>query len=177
MARVYRNRQPGFTLIELLIVIALMGILGAIALSTFVRDARRAQIQAVRSQLVLDLQYARSNAQRYNCNWTVTFVSATQYTVIGPTLGGTTITCSTTTTTTRDVPPSAGVQLRWKTSSSSTEPTGQQVIYRSPFGTLSPTNNSVIEIGFATSNTASVTNPAYLKIIGITGKVVASEAY
>jgi prepilin-type N-terminal cleavage/methylation domain-containing protein len=178
MARVTQaSRQFGFTLIEMLIVIALMGILGAGALSIFARESRRAQVQSVRSQLVLDLQYARSNAQRYNCNWTVTFVSVTQYTVIGPTLGGTTIACGTTTTTTRDIPTSVGVQLRWKTASTSTEPTGQQVIYRAPFGTLLPTNNSVIEIGLATSNTAPVTNPAYLKIIGITGKVVASEAY
>jgi prepilin-type N-terminal cleavage/methylation domain-containing protein len=177
MARVKSLKQSGFTLIEMLIVLAIVGIMSAVALSTFVRDARRAQVQAVRSQLLLDLQDARSKAQRYNCNWTVTFVSATQYTVIGPTLGGTTITCTTTTTTTRDIPTSVGVQLRWKTSSSSTEPTGQQVIYRSPFGTLSPTNPSVIEIGFASSTTASVTNPVYLKIIGITGKVVASEAY
>jgi prepilin-type N-terminal cleavage/methylation domain-containing protein len=177
MARVKRHStQPGFTLIEMLIVITLIGILGAGALSVYLREARRAQVQAVRSQLVLDLQYARSNAQRYNCNWTVNFVNESKYELTGATLGGANINCATTTVTTRNLP--TGIQIRQKTVSTSTAPNNYGFFYSSPFGAISVGGNpDSIEIGYATSATAAVTDATYVKIIGVTGKVISSAAY
>lgn len=171
-----KNQQFGFTLIEMLIVLVVVGVLSAGALSIFARESRRAQLQAVRSQLVLDLQYARSNAQRYNCNWIINFVSEAQYTLNGPTLGGTAINCATTTTTTRNLP--AGIQIRQKTPTTSSAPNNYGFSYNSPFGTISSGGNiDAIEIGYATVSTDAVTDPTYVKIVGLTGKVISSAAY
>lgn len=179
MTRVRKN-QLAFTLIEMLIVIGIIGVLGAVALTFYLREAQRARVQAARSQLVLDLQDARSKAQRYNCNWTITLVDATSYTVVGPNLSGT-ITCANTVMTTRTMP--SGVEIYQRTSTSAAAaPSNLQIIYQAPFGTLSQGGNvdpiEVRKVGTPVAlPTVQSTDMAYIKILGITGKVIASATY
>jgi prepilin-type N-terminal cleavage/methylation domain-containing protein len=183
MARVRKNHHLGFTLIEILIVISIIGILGAVALTFYLREAKRAQLQATRSQILLDLQDARSKSQRYNCDWTITLLNATSYQIVGPDLSGT-IACATTATTTRTLP--SGIEIFQRTSASvAAAPSNYQIIYQAPYGVLSAANNiEAIEIRRAGTAVTLPTPPAppsldltYVKILGVTGKVIASASY
>lgn len=178
-----KNKLFGFTLIELLIVMGIIGVLGAVALTFYLREAKRAQVQAVRSQLVLDLQDARSKAQRYNCDWTITLVNATSYTIVGPNLSGT-VTCANTFATTRTMP--NGIEIFQRTSTSvSAAPSNFQIIYQAPYGTLSSGSNvDVIEVRRVGTVVAISPPPAppspdmtFVKVLGVTGKVIASASY
>ena len=179
MTRVRKN-QFAFTLIEMLIVLGIIGVLGAVALTFYLREAQRARVQSARSQLVLDLQDARSKAQRFNCNWTITLVDATTYTVVGPDLSGT-VTCANTITKTHPMPSVVEIYQRTSTTAAAA-PSNIQIIYQAPFGTLSAGNNiDVVEIrrvGTPVALPATQTSDmAYVKVLGVTGKVIASASY
>ncbi len=178
-----KNHHLGFTLIEILIVISIIGILGAVALTFYLREAKRAEVQRMRSQIVFDLQDARSKAQRYNCDWTITLLNSTSYNIVGPNLSGT-VTCTNTITTTRTTP--SGIEIFQRTSpSASAAPSNSQIIYQAPYGTLSAANNvDAIEVRRVGTAVALPSPPAppnpdmtFVKILGVTGKVIASASY
>jgi prepilin-type N-terminal cleavage/methylation domain-containing protein len=54
--------RPGFTLLELLIAIALIGVLGAVALPAVQRQVERWRIGAAARQVVMDLKVARGRS-------------------------------------------------------------------------------------------------------------------
>lgn len=59
-----RSIQRGFTLAEVLVVVAILGILTAIAMPSFTSTIRRFRADAIRDDLVASLQLARSEAIR-----------------------------------------------------------------------------------------------------------------
>lgn len=58
--------QNGFTMIELIVAIAVLGILMAIAMPSFVQTMGNSRIRSVAESLTSGLQYARSEAVRRN---------------------------------------------------------------------------------------------------------------
>ena len=63
----------GFTIIELMVVVALAAILVTIAVPSFFDFLSKRRVEGVASELVTDLQYARSEAVARNQNVTLTF--------------------------------------------------------------------------------------------------------
>lgn len=59
-----RSIQRGFTLVEVLVVVAILGILTAIAMPSFTSTIRRFRADAIRDDLLASLQLARSEAIR-----------------------------------------------------------------------------------------------------------------
>ena len=72
------NKQ-GFTLIELLIALAVIGILATLGFSSLINAQRNAQLNEATAQFATDLQRARSEAQRYNRNASLTLSGDSSY--------------------------------------------------------------------------------------------------
>lgn len=66
----------GFTLLEMLLVVAVIGILGTAAISTFSRASQRAHVSEAQTLVLAELNRARSSAWRHNrdqrVSWTAT---------------------------------------------------------------------------------------------------------
>lgn len=76
-----RSRAGGFTLVELMIVVAIMGILAAIAAPNFRAYMTQNRLNGAARMVMTDLMYARSLAATENINFTVEF-SGNSYSVI-----------------------------------------------------------------------------------------------
>ena len=61
----YRTQQ-GVTLLELLIVIAIVGVLASIGMPSMSEFVQTNRLKAARSQLISDMNYARSEAVKRN---------------------------------------------------------------------------------------------------------------
>jgi len=69
----YRGREGGFTLIELLVAIAMISVLMAISLPSYLGFVRLQELKLGREQLHLALKEAQSNAKRDKLVWQVSF--------------------------------------------------------------------------------------------------------
>ena len=74
------RRNSGFTMIELLVIVAIVGILIAVAAPSFTESTAKRSLEGVANELNADLQYAKSQAA--SANVVVSMVtSANGYTV------------------------------------------------------------------------------------------------
>jgi len=87
--------DSGFTMIELLVIIAISGILLAMAVPSFMDSLARRRLEGVANELSADLQYTRTQAVSNNVPVSLV-TSAHGYTVSGV-LSGTTVTYKTVT--------------------------------------------------------------------------------
>lgn len=76
-----RNRLQGVTLIELMTIIAIAGILVAVAVPSFTDSIARRRLEGVANELSSDLQYAKSQAAVVNTN--VSLVTTAHGYVVG----------------------------------------------------------------------------------------------
>jgi prepilin-type N-terminal cleavage/methylation domain-containing protein len=80
--------ENGFTLLEVLIVIVLLGILFAIATSTWFGVVESRRVDSATNQLVSDLRLAHTSATNRLTNWRIELIPDTRNYRIGPS-GGT----------------------------------------------------------------------------------------
>jgi len=76
-----RPHQRGFTAIEMMVVVALIGVILALGMPSFLSMFDRKRMENVANELSLDLQYARSEAVARNANVTVTHFGTDCYVV------------------------------------------------------------------------------------------------
>ena len=84
------RRSSGFTMIELLVIVAIVGILIAVAAPSFTESTAKRSLEGVANELNADLQYAKSQAASVNVvvsmvtsanGYTVSSASATLKTI------------------------------------------------------------------------------------------------
>lgn len=110
MSRHPRSDQTGLTLIELMVVVALIAIVIGLVAPSFKRMIESQRVQSINSQLVTDLQLARSEAVSRGAPVRITFgsdSSKTCYTLYTYNLSSTNLKCN----CLLDVPCAAGVGL------------------------------------------------------------------
>ncbi|MDJ1184311.1 type II secretion system protein [Roseofilum casamattae] len=71
-----KSGEAGFTLLEVLTAIAIVGILSAIALPSFIGFIRLQQLNQSREQIYLALQEVKRNAKRDKLTWQASFRNA-----------------------------------------------------------------------------------------------------
>ncbi len=69
----FRATPRGFTLIELLVVILVLALIATLAAPSFTRFMAKKRVEGITSELVTDLQYARSEAVQRNVKVRITF--------------------------------------------------------------------------------------------------------
>ncbi len=152
--------QRGFTLIEILVVLALIFIIGGIGFNEWLGASKRGAVRSAAVQIAADLERVRSSARRYNRNATFTRgTNANKYTLL---LNGT--------SSDIDMPNGTETTVQAGTLTG----TDLVVTYTAPNAELdTPNINPPPEIKVGLINQPSVP-PIYVKVIGVTGKVVLS---
>ena len=157
-----RASQSGFTLLEMLIVLAVLGILFAVGLTTFAQQSRQTLIRQAAVQIQADLEQLRSSSIRYNRNfefrWSNTTLNGYSVDVNDPVTAGAVINRN------RVLPDGVKIDVAGST------PTTVSISYSSPLAVVTAAP-PVFRVRIANSTT---TNPLFIKIIGVTGRVAIS---
>jgi len=82
MLVVNRSDRKGFTLLELMIVIAIMGIMAAIAAPSYIEYMAVRRLSGAARMVMSDLMRARQNSVNQNNNFRVIFNSTHQYDIL-----------------------------------------------------------------------------------------------
>jgi len=79
-----RNRTRGFTLVELAIVIAIVGVLSAIAIPRFAMATSRYRVAAIARRISADITMTRNRARALSTSQSITFsTAANNYQITG----------------------------------------------------------------------------------------------
>ncbi|GHG24280.1 hypothetical protein CBQ26_11490 [Deinococcus indicus] len=136
----------GFTLIEVLIVMAVLGIVLAIAGNSLLGYLQSQQMREAARQVAGDLERVRSGAMRYNRDATFEIISSTSYRM---TVNGASETVT--------LPDSAQI---------TSTPANATLTYSAPYSELSSAQATIV-----VKRTGS-TKQTTLRTVGVTGKVV-----
>ena len=80
------EKQAGFTIIEMMVIIAILGILSAIAIPGFSEFGGRMSLKGATRKIVSDMQYAKARALKDRVTWTMQFYPGSmQYTLLSGT--------------------------------------------------------------------------------------------
>jgi len=159
-------RSKGYTLLELLIVAAVLAVLLTIGFSTYRKARLQAEVRDNRATIASALRDARSNAQRYNVNARVRFLTDLKFALeVKDRLG------NTYQKYTRELSKNLDFHYSKDGSHWKRVTTLKEITYTAPFGETdaSPTllrvrHHKYPEIA------------ACLRIVGVTGKVVVAHA-
>lgn len=157
----------GLTLIELLVAITIIGILATAFTMTALRSWRTQQLREGASQLVADLQRARSAAQRTSRDGVVTLTS----TSASAPNGGYSVTTS---GTTRASTLANGVRVAPYDGA-----TPSTATFSAPYGELRTESVGGTDVAGRVwvVSSPSLSSPLYIKLVGVTGKVILSATY
>jgi type II secretory pathway pseudopilin PulG len=148
----------------MLLVLAILGILFAVGLSTFAQQSRQALVRQAAVQIQADLEQLRSSAIRYNRNfefrWSASDLNGYSIDANDPATAGNIIN--------RDRVLPQGVEL--DVTGLAPTPASISIEYSSPLAVLEATP-PVLRVRIANS---SITNPLFIKIVGVTGRVAIS---
>lgn len=153
------SARAGFTLIEILVVLAVLGILLALGISSYLRWARNAEVQAAAAQLAADLNRVRITAQRSSRDAQLRFDSPQTYTLLLPAASGGDVA--------RSLPPG----LQFAAYPTNAALAGQTVTYRAPYAELSADSPAA----FTLSRVQDGYRKVRVGLAGLTGTVVTSE--
>ncbi len=80
----FLSRRRGFTLVELVMVVAIIGVLAALAVPRFALASNRYRAKLGADRVMRDIAYARARAISLGAQQTINFYSAsTSYTIVG----------------------------------------------------------------------------------------------
>jgi type IV fimbrial biogenesis protein FimT len=104
-----RRRAPGFTIIELMVAVAVLAVLAVIAAPSFTEYLAKRRVNGLASELVTDLQFARSEAVSRNENVRITF-GTDCYVIHRAAIGGTATVASCDRSSKTVAPPAAEIK-------------------------------------------------------------------
>lgn len=142
----------GISLLEILVVVGIVGILFAVGLVNLWGAADRTKLKNAAQQLAGDVQRARSSAQRFNQDASITIPAGTSrtYTI---TIDGN--------ASNKTLP--RGTQLNLARA--------ETLTYTAPYGELNAAANEVLRLELS----KGARDPIFVKVIGVTGKVLVSD--
>jgi prepilin-type N-terminal cleavage/methylation domain-containing protein len=155
-------RSSGFSLIELIVVTTILGIIMGVSFVNLQSAQRRALVRQGAVEVSTLLLQARSEAQRYNANATVSLNADNISYTLSQNRNNTTFTQT----------------FRFPTSVTVILPTGQiarNIVYTAPHGEVASAFAFCLRLGTqtVTCDTNASSNPrASVSVVGLTGKVV-----
>jgi prepilin-type N-terminal cleavage/methylation domain-containing protein len=88
-----KGARSGFTLLEMLVVIAILGILGALVANTMTGFRQTQRVREAQSQIVQAIERVRQHTRRYNIQYRITFDNTNRkYSAVARDIKGTELT-------------------------------------------------------------------------------------
>lgn len=143
------SRSAGFTLIEMLVVLAILGIIGTMGVTTYIRESRVAAVRQAAIEMQSDIETLRSSTIRYNGDSKFALATGGK---------GYTLTIASN--------PAATTITRTFSNGVTATTTASDLTYKAPLSTVDAPDRSY------TLSFDSISY--YVKVIGVTGKAVLS---
>lgn len=162
------KRSKGFTLLEMLIVLAILGILTAIAIPSYARYSATQEVLQAQQSVIQQINLARSGAKRASQNYWAAWTNdqwGTQLEVVRKFGSGTTYDAAQDTKTTLVLPTT--IKMNGLTSSGSAI---DKIWYSAPYGrkTVSDVQINLVHKVYSDIQVS-------IRVVGVTGKVVRLE--
>jgi prepilin-type N-terminal cleavage/methylation domain-containing protein len=162
--------RAGFTLLELLIVIAIIGIMAALAFNSFAAYRQTQRLNQSRFEVVASIERIRQYTRRYNVSYTIVFNADGTYVSTTKDSAGTALTelAGPPVTVLPQISGTLPSDMSFVTKAQGT--TENEVIYAAPFGRVATAAKNCIGLKL---NALGRDFGTEIHIVGVTGKVLA----